>query len=126
MLSDLAKAFNTVNHTILKEKRFRARFRGTIRQWLASYLDGRQQYVKYKGTNSRLLNVECEVPQGNTIGPLLFLIYVNSILKLKLQGSVFLFADDTAVDQAEEYIEKAKRKAENDLTTLSNLLVPLS
>lgn len=117
---DLAKAFDTVNHAILKEKLFRAGFRGTIYQWLASYLHGRQQYVKYKGINSRLLNVECGVPQGSTMGPLLFLIYVNSILELKLQGPVFSFADDTAVVYAGEKIEEAKRKAENDLIILSN------
>ena len=45
--------------------------------------------------------------------PLLFLIYVNSILELKLQGPVFSFAGDTAIVYSADQKEEAKKKCED-------------
>ena len=112
-----------MNHEILVEKLYRAGFRGTFHQWLSSYLEGRKQYVKYKGVNSQCLSIGCGVPQGSTTGPLLFLIYVNSILELKLQGPVFSFADDTAIVYSDDEIEDAKIKCEANLHKLSNWFI---
>jgi hypothetical protein len=39
--------------------------------------------------------VDCGVPQGSVLGPLLFLLYVNDIGRAVPQGNVKLFADDT-------------------------------
>lgn len=51
------------------------------------------------------------MPQGSCLGPLLFLIYTNSITNLKLHGELVLFADDTALivngyQKAQEDMEK--------------------
>lgn len=37
------------------------------------------------------------MPQGSVLGPLLFIIDVNSPFKLKLKGKITVFADDTAI-----------------------------
>ena len=39
------------------------------------FLSNRKQYVSINGFESNKIDTECGVPQGSTLGPLLFLIY---------------------------------------------------
>ena len=117
---DIAKAFDTVSHEILLEKLLKAGFRGVFWEWLQSYLIDRQQQVKYNGSKSNFMSVQTGVPQGSTLGPLLFLIYVNSLLRLPLGGPVFSFADDTALVYSSETMDTAIGSCEHDLKTKFN------
>lgn len=68
-----------------------------MHQWFTSYLEGRIQKVKIGGKSIGNLHVNSRVPQRKVLEPILFLIYVNDIGRLQLQGSLYSFADDTAV-----------------------------
>jgi hypothetical protein len=46
--------------------------------WFESYLDKRMQCVALDGKLSEMLHVPIGVPQGSTLGPLLFLLYASS------------------------------------------------
>ena len=46
------------------------------------------------GASSGMENVTCGVPQGSTLGPLLFILYMND-LPLNTNFKVNVFADDT-------------------------------
>jgi hypothetical protein len=81
---DLSKAFDTIKHTILLKKLHHYGIRGIDNQWFESYLKNRKQFTNIMGTNSSINTAECEVPQGSTLGPLLFLIYINDIKKLQI------------------------------------------
>ena len=72
---DLKKAFDTVDHSILIEKLYHYGIRGTANKWICSYLMNRYQYVTINGTNSDYMNVLCGVPQGSSLGPILFILY---------------------------------------------------
>ena len=74
---DLKKAFNTVDHEILLKKLKMYGVTGLEHDWFTSYLDNRKQFCKVGGTSSDVRGINCGVPQGSCLGPLLFLICIN-------------------------------------------------
>ena len=69
---------------------------GNLLEALTDFLKDRKQRVVLNWQNSLWANVEAGVPQGFTLGPLLFLIYINN-LPGNLSTNVKLFADDASL-----------------------------
>lgn len=93
---DIAKAFDLVDHKILLRKLLAAGFRGKAHDWFSSFLSNRTQVIRVNGCLSESCELIKGVPQGSVLGPILFLIYINSLLELKFHGGITAFADDTA------------------------------
>ena len=92
---NFSKALDTVDHKILLEKLQKYGIRGVPLQWFTSYLTNCQQYVRIDNTDSEMLRTTCGVPQGSTLGPLLFLFYINDMPNCSKKLSFRIFADDT-------------------------------
>ena len=88
---DLQKAFDTVDHQILINKLSHYGIRGIANDWLSSFLTNRQQYVSISGFYSSTKQILCGVPQGSTLGPLLFLLYIND-LHCALQNVLYIIS----------------------------------
>ena len=94
---DFSRAFDTVNHQILLDKLCKYGVRGRPHDCFASYLQDRWQFVQIGNEKSSLLEMTCGVPQGSSLGPLLFLIYMNDIANSSNKLSFRLFADDANI-----------------------------
>ena len=112
---DFAKAFDTVNHSILQQKMEHYGIRGIPLAWVTSYLNKRCQAVKINNTMSNSLEITCGVPQGSVLGPLLFLLYINGIYKSSNQLSFHLFADDTATYYSHHHIHTLQENINAEL-----------
>ena len=71
--------------------------RGPIYKWLASYLTNRNQFVTIGDKSSRLLGTKMGVPQGSTLGPLLFILYINDMSNPISNLKTIHFADDSTL-----------------------------
>ena len=116
VLLDVKKAFDSVDPEILLEKLNIYGFPSQYSTWLSSYLNNR--YIFFG--NSPPVHVRFGVPQGSTIGPLLFLLYVldihNSIQDQNC--SIIQFADDTIIlfpSKSEEVLNTTLQKEVDNL-----------
>lgn len=117
---DLAKAFDSVNRKLLIKKLELLGVKNNSLNWFVTYFNNRMQYVTINGIDSVTTDVEYGVIQGSTLGPLLFLIYINNISQLNLNGNLFLFADDTALVSYGSTWDEAYDRASSDLINIKN------
>ena len=114
----MSKTFDTVNHAKPLTKLHQYGFEGNLLTWLESYLHNRSQRVTILGATSSPLPVTSGVPQGSIIGPMLFLLYVNSLPDAVRSSQIAAFADDTKIFKE----ITSTRDAEQLQEDLSNLV----
>ena len=96
--------------------------RGVSNEWFKSYLSYRYQYVSINGYESGLAAINCGVPQGSVLGPLLFLLYINDLNQAIKSCKVHHFADDTNLLCLSNSIKKLNKQVNADLKHLVNWL----
>ena len=94
---DFSKAFDTISHDILLNKLDFLGFRGPINAWIRSFLTDRHQYVEVGGSVSCSLPITLGVPQGSTLGPLFFILYINDMENILTDMGIIHFADDSTL-----------------------------
>ena len=98
VLLDLSAAFDTVSHDVLLDRLHNdVGLRGNALNWFYSYLSQRSQRVSIHGTLSSYFDLDCGVPLGSCLGPLLFVVYASKLFTIikKHLLNVHCFADDT-------------------------------
>ena len=115
---ELSKAFDTVDHQILLKKLKHYGVNEKTLAWLRSYLLQRKKYIENSNDIKYFLEIDCSVPQGSLLGPLLFLIYVNNFyLASKLKN--VMFADDTNLFLSDENISELFQQMNKELKSVS-------
>ena len=74
-------------------------------------LSNRSQYVSINGYESGLAAINCGVPQGSVLGPLLFLLYINDLNQAIQFDKVDHFADDANLLCLSNSIKKLNKLA---------------
>ncbi len=113
---DIAKAFDTVNHRILLRKLEYYGFRGTTLMWFESYLTNRKQYVSIRNKCSDNYTLNWGIPQGGTLAPILFILFMNDIVVSTNIFDFSMYADDTCLIlgiKSTAYDETMKAELEN-------------
>ena len=119
---DLAKAFDTVDHYILPNKRDHYGTRGTALDWFKSYLTDRRQKVSITGHLSDSRNIKSEAPQGSVQGPLLFLLYINDMPSASKLFKFHLFTEDTSIFFSDKNLTNFEKTVNDELTKVLDWL----
>lgn len=94
---DLQKAFDTVNIDHMLDKLHKLGIRGICHELLSSYSTNRKHYTFVNGKCSGEQTLKVGVAQGSVLGPLQYLMYVQSLKFVQLKSKYFMFADDTVL-----------------------------
>ena len=98
VLLDLSAAFDVIDHGALLERlQKEAGIAGLALQWFRSYLNDRTQRIVVGTESSSEFSLECGVPQGSVLGPILFSLYTAQLGRIIEKHGVSrkMFADDT-------------------------------
>ena len=120
MFLDLSKAFNLIDHSILKSKHAHVGTIGYALHWFDNYLFRRTQSVWVNGTTSEPMDLNSGVTQGSVQGPLLFLIFMNDLPNYVKQSKVVLYADNTALFFVNKDVKTIEHVLQEELNSLSN------
>ena len=94
--------------------------RGNCQLLIRSFLSNRQQFVSINDYSK--LDIKCGVPQGSTLGPFLFLLYIND-LRFAVKDSISShFADDTCILYASNKLKSIETVLNCDLKLASDWL----
>ena len=96
LYTDLTKAFDRVDHCILLNKLKAMGLCDNLLFLIKSLLFNRTQFVEFSGFRSHSFVVKSGVTQGSNLGPLLFIIFFNNVLR-DIGCKAFIYADDLKI-----------------------------
>ena len=92
---DFMKALDTVPHDRLIQVRYYG-VDSFLVNWIRGSLTDREQRVIING-ESTWSDLSTGIPQGTVLGPMLFVVYINTMVESVTDSGLHLFADDAKV-----------------------------
>ena len=115
---DVSAAFDAVWHKGLLARLKQAGISGTLHNLFKSYLSDRIARTMIEGECSSDSEIKAGVPQGSRLGPVLFILYINSLVD-GLNCIPHIFADDTTLLAVGSSTHETVRMLNNDLGRIS-------
>ena len=104
ILIDLEKALNALNHKILLDEMKSIGFSSKTIKWFHSFLTNGAFFVSLDTVIWETGTINCRVPQGSILRPLLFLLYINDTPQALSNTHTYLYADDTSIFCQHKYV----------------------
>lgn len=81
-------------------------------KWASSFLSDRKICIRLDGEVGPTRRIQCGIPQGSPISPILFMLYISPLFKLNRFRKTFGYADDVAILEVSPTLEENTRKLE--------------
>ena len=120
---NIKKAFDTIDHNIIKRKLSNYGIEPSSLKLFESYLEDRSKKCYINDHQSNASPVTWGVPQGSILGPLLFLLYINDLPNCLSVASPRMFADDTSISVAAEKLVDIENTINSELNNLNCWLI---
>lgn len=78
--------------------------------WISSFVSEPKVYIRLDSEVGPAEQIQCGLPQGPPISPILFMLYVSPLLKLEEMRNSFGYADDVAILKTSPTLEENTRK----------------
>ena len=115
-----------MNHDILLNKFKYYGFCEPSLKLIESYLINRAQYVEMGHVKSKNVYLNCGVPQGSILDPLLFIVYLNDMSEASKLFNMLMYADDTTLmGSLEEFGITNKMNESGNLINLELLKIEM-
>ena len=122
ILIDLQKAFDILDYILLDKIRCIGFSDKTIK-WFHSYITNRACFVSLENEFSEAWIINCRVPQGSVLEPLLFLLYTNDIQQALSDSHTHLYEDGTSIFYQDKDVAEIENFLNEDFANLCELLV---
>ena len=115
ILTDLSKAFDTINHELLIAKMHAYGFDKPALSLISDYLSNRWQRTKINLEFSTWSELLRGMPQGSVLGPKFFNVYTNDLFYEFANTDICNLADDTTPYACDQNIENFFHRLEYDI-----------
>ena len=97
-------------------------FKEVALNWVQSYLTDRKQSAYINGSFNSPHALNCGIPQGSCLGPLLYLIYTNDLPYALSVTQATIFADDTTIYTARQSVQQVQQALQEGLENIMELV----
>ena len=115
---DISKAFDCINHKLLLHKLRACGVSIASVRWFESYLST-QQAVMFDGKLSTVTCTKSGIGQGTILGPILFILYINDLVKEIGGVRINMYADDCILYCSGNTWERVHFKLQQSLANVS-------
>ncbi|TVY73798.1 putative RNA-directed DNA polymerase from transposon BS [Fusarium oxysporum f. sp. cubense] len=115
---DVQGAFDTVmcNRLVLRLRK--QGWPDHLARWTGSFMGGRSARVRYQDIVTPSSPLQCGLPQGSPVSPILFLLYTEPIYRLGNPRGRFGYADDTAILSIGDTVDETTAMASSSIAKM--------